>query len=160
MENILIVGYGNPLRRDDGVGWRAADILDSHTPALPADIRRMHQLTPELSFSVAAADLVIFMDAAHHESGGSVTTSVVRPSPSSAWTHVLKPDHLFALVMKAYGRVPNGVLITGGVKDFGLGECLTPQGEQVAQLVAEQARAFVAEHVRRTQIKETSQHHI
>lgn len=151
MANILIVGYGNPLRRDDGVGWRAADILDSHTPALPADIRRLHQLTPELSFSVGAADLAIFLDAAHHEACGSVTTSTIRPSPSSAWTHILRPDHLFALVMKAYGRVPQGVLITGGVKDFSLGECLTAQGERVAQLMAEQARAFVDEFAKHNQ---------
>jgi hypothetical protein len=45
---VLIVGYGNPLRGDDGLGWRAAERLRTVIQDAGVEILALHQLTPEL----------------------------------------------------------------------------------------------------------------
>jgi hydrogenase maturation protease len=48
MPGTLLIGYGNPLRGDDGLGWQVADQV-----ARDADksikVVATHQLTPELA---------------------------------------------------------------------------------------------------------------
>jgi hydrogenase maturation protease len=69
----LVIGVGNPLRGDDGVGWwlarlaRRADraglpIGDQTKNGVP-QVRLVPQLTPELALEVAAARRVLFVDA-------------------------------------------------------------------------------------------------
>src|ERR1035441_10847597 len=60
---LLVIGYGNTLRRDDGVGPRVADAVAAlalpgvHALACPL-------LTPELADPVSRARVAIFVDAA------------------------------------------------------------------------------------------------
>ncbi len=62
MAEILIIGYGNTLRSDDGVGQRVAELVAEWN--LP-NVRSLpvHQLTPELAEPISQAELVIFVDA-------------------------------------------------------------------------------------------------
>lgn len=57
----LVIGIGNPLRSDDGVGWWLARRAERWLP--PSQLRAVQQLTPELSADVAAAARVLFIDA-------------------------------------------------------------------------------------------------
>ena len=59
----LIVGYGNPLRGDDGVGQIVAEAVRAHELA-GATIIACHQLTPELAEVVAQSEISVFIDAA------------------------------------------------------------------------------------------------
>src|SRR5271169_1528567 len=45
----LIIGYGNPLRSDDGFGWHAGRLLAQSLADQDAKIITCHQLTPELA---------------------------------------------------------------------------------------------------------------
>lgn len=57
----LVIGVGNPLRGDDGVGWWLARQVQG-TGAGPL-VRLVPQLTPELALEVAAARRVLVVDA-------------------------------------------------------------------------------------------------
>src|SRR5579884_346516 len=58
----LIIGIGNPLRSDDGLGWAVAEQLSQ--ACLPGCVIRMvHQLTPELALWMATVSRVIMIDA-------------------------------------------------------------------------------------------------
>ena len=57
----LVIGVGNPLRGDDGVGWWLARQAQGAERA-PL-VRLVPQLTPELALEVAAARRVLFVDA-------------------------------------------------------------------------------------------------
>lgn len=58
----LIIGYGNTLRQDDGVGYRMAETIDRWD--LPGVISRsVHQLTPDLAAELASVQRAIFIDA-------------------------------------------------------------------------------------------------
>jgi Ni,Fe-hydrogenase maturation factor len=60
---VLVIGYGNTLRRDDGVGVRAAELIAADPRLAHARVLAVHQLTPELALDIGAVSLVIFVDA-------------------------------------------------------------------------------------------------
>ena len=63
---------GNPLRGDDGVGWRVAEAVAAALPDAVADVLTVHQLTPELAEPISRAERVIFIDAAAEGKPGAV----------------------------------------------------------------------------------------
>lgn len=60
--SILVIGYGNSLRSDDGAGCRVSDIVASWDLPYVRSLT-VHQLTPELAEPISHAELAIFIDA-------------------------------------------------------------------------------------------------
>ena len=54
---VLVIGYGNSLRGDDGIGPAVAQAFADEDATECADVIVCHQLTPELAESIAAVDL-------------------------------------------------------------------------------------------------------
>ena len=77
--HVLIIGYGNPLRTDDGLGWQAVQRLAASLKHAPVEALAVHQLTPELGESIRSAGLVIFIDASHEGQPGTWTCAPVEP---------------------------------------------------------------------------------
>jgi len=57
----LLIGIGNRLRSDDGIGYRIAETLRAEDS--PMQVLAVQQLTPELAEPIAAAAAVLFVDA-------------------------------------------------------------------------------------------------
>jgi len=125
----LVIGYGNTLRRDDGVGPFVAGLLKP-SPGLHVITR--HQLTPELAEPVSQADLVIFVDARADRTAGEIVMEPVPPRDSTL-IHQLGPGALLQWSLKLYGRTPEAILIGIGGESFDLGEGLTPAVERAAR---------------------------
>ena len=125
---LLIIGYGNPLRGDDGIGWRVTDQL----AALVGDAAKVltvHQLTPELAEPISKADLVIFIDASYTGRPGSWTCETIRPGPESsdAFTHYFMPAKLLNYADAIFGANPKALLISVAGTAFGCGDELSPR---------------------------------
>ncbi len=61
-QSILVMGYGNMLRSDDGVGQQVARAVAKWE--IPnVDAIAVHQLTPELAERLTKTDIAIFVDA-------------------------------------------------------------------------------------------------
>src|SRR5688500_920322 len=71
----LVIGYGNPLRGDDGFGWQIAQQLAGLLIDESVTVLAVQQLTPELAEAVGRASLVMFVDA---HAGGRPGQLVVR----------------------------------------------------------------------------------
>ena len=112
MTQILIVGYGNPLRCDDGVGWRAAEALSRSLPFPEIEIVIRHQLTPELADNLRYADLVFFIDAAHDGQPGELTCEPLTLQPGIIGSHQLSPARLLALAQQLYGATPRAFAVS------------------------------------------------
>ena len=114
MARVLILGYGNPLRGDDGVGWHAAEHLLERSAELDATITSCHQLMPELAEPVSRAERVIFIDARIGQTPGSVEISeVVAGAPQCpTFSHHLDPATLVTLAQGLYGRAPEAWIVT------------------------------------------------
>jgi hydrogenase maturation protease len=125
----LVVCYGNPLRGDDGVGWRVADRLMADRRLAGVDVIRCHQLTPELAEDMSRAARVVLVDARLATTPGSVETLPVEPGPAGAWSHALSPPAVVALAAELYGRVPPVSVVNVGADSFDAGEGLSPAVE-------------------------------
>jgi hydrogenase maturation protease len=114
MGHVLILGYGNPLRGDDGVGWHAAELLLERSVELDAEVTSCHQLMPELAEPVSRAERVIFIDARIGQPPGRVEVSevAVRASEYPTFSHHLDPATLVALAQGLFGRAPQAWILT------------------------------------------------
>jgi hydrogenase maturation protease len=130
MRRVLIAGYGNPLRGDDGLGGYAAERLrEMDLPG--AVILSPHQLTPELAEDLSRADLAIFIDARDGGAPGEWRAEDVAPEPArpGAFTHHATPAGLAASAQLLYGHAPETVLFSMSAGSFEYGEGLSPAVE-------------------------------
>jgi hydrogenase maturation protease len=127
MPHTLIIGYGNPLRGDDGFGWHAALRLREIIQDAGIEILAVHQLTPELMDAISRARRVIFIDAAVGEDAGKLTVTALETTggPAAVFTHFATPAALLEGARSLYGAKPEGLLITVVGLDFELGEKLS-----------------------------------
>jgi hydrogenase maturation protease len=127
MPGALIIGYGNPLRGDDGLGWHVADQLARKVDGF-AKVLVVHQLTPELTESVSEADLVIFVDACHDGQPGSWRCEKIGPDleMSQSFTHDFTPMRLLGYASSLFDAEPAAWLISAAAGSFDYGAALTP----------------------------------
>jgi hydrogenase maturation protease len=124
---ILVLGYGNPLRSDDGLGWHAAERLAETLSDANAEIRTLSQLTPELALPISEASLVIFIDANREGEPGELICSQVTPHLLPVrFSHELSPEAVLALSKYMYGVSPPAFLVSLCGQCFNLGEQLSP----------------------------------
>ncbi|MGA7574929.1 MAG: hydrogenase maturation protease [Terriglobales bacterium] len=127
MARILIVGYGNPLRSDDGLGWRAAEELsrDLSLPETEVEVIARHQLTPELADKFRHADAIFFIDAARGGQPGELTCAPVIPEARTGSSHHGSPAEILTLVQQLYGRTPRAYVVSLCGECFDHGEALS-----------------------------------
>ncbi len=145
-ERILVIGYGNVLRSDDGLGWHAAERLAADPRMDGATVLACHQLTPELALDVSRATFVVLVDASHGPPPGTFTIEPVERAGRSAttWSHHLDPASLLALGQELYGRAPDVYIVSVGAASLEIGNRLSPQLEAVLPRVVDAVADLVA----------------
>jgi hydrogenase maturation protease len=139
-ERTLIIGIGNPLRSDDGLGWVVAEQL-AQDGDMDCDIHAVHQLTPELAQWAAVADRVIIVDASRDGVPGElqVYPLALAGYPPSRGSHAIAPEELALLAECIYGRCAPIIIVTMAGADFSLGESfssiIAPKVAQVSEIV-------------------------
>jgi len=140
---LLVIGYGNTLRGDDGAGQRVAEAAAQLNLA-GVRVLACAQLTPELAESIAGARAVVFVDAAV-EQPRCVRLRRIRAArvPGIA-THTTRPQTLLALARTVYGRTPRAWLLTIPAENLDLGETLSATAQngvrRAIEVVQELAR--------------------
>lgn len=138
MCRVLIVAYGNPLRCDDGLAWRAAEELSKQNLGPDVQVVTAHQLTPELAESVSQASSVIFIDAAQSGVPGEIVLTPLLPqTQSSVFTHDFSPSAILSLSEELYGKCPEAHSLSL------VGECFD-HGEELSTGVKNKLPALVA----------------
>jgi hydrogenase maturation protease len=147
-KRLLVLGYGNPGRQDDGLG-----------PAAVAEIERMglpnvtafdnYQLNIEDAVDVAAHDIVWFVDAVRI-GASAYSVRVVSPSPTVEFTsHIVRPEAVLAIARQCYGAAPKAFLLAIRGYEFEFIEALTPAAKDnlhaALGMLAERIRAMQAE---------------
>jgi hydrogenase maturation protease len=145
MAHTLIIGYGNPLRGDDGLGWHVAQRLAAVLPKHKAQIETCHQLTPELAEPISRADLVIFIDAEYLAPAGQLSCRHLTPGAvlPGTFSHYLTPLMLLACVRGWYGTCPEAVVLSVSGQSFDCGEGLSPAVAAVLPELLERICALV-----------------
>jgi hydrogenase maturation protease len=120
MPPILIIGIGNLIRGDDGLGPRLIDLLNQQP--LPAEIEALavQQLTLDLVETLSQASLVIFVDARLGAPPGQIECRDIQPDSSLqvANTHFFDPHTLLAATQALYRHHPRGLIFTVTTQAF------------------------------------------
>jgi len=150
MSSALVIGYGNPLRGDDGIGPAVASAFDDAAEGAGTRAIICHQLMPELAECLASVDVAIFVDATVEAAPGTVTTRQVEaasPPPGFGLGHVATPAALLDLAAKLYGRAPVAFLVTIGVSSLSLSETLSDTAAAALPVAIATVRQLLIEHV-------------
>ncbi len=140
---LLVIGYGNTLRRDDGVGPKVAEAVAKlalqgvRTLACPL-------LTPELAEAVSQACIVIFVDAAVDAPQEVQMRALAPAATSQVMAHAASPATVLALARDVFGHVPEAWWLTIPVENLGLGEELSPLALRGFEKAVEQVRKCAA----------------
>ena len=134
MSRVLILGYGNPLRGDDGFGPALAQRLQGALHGNDAiEIIASHQLALEYAEPLSRAERVVFMDARDGDTPGEIffeklpnAADVPAQGAPARFTHHLSPQTLLAYTQSLYGARPSeAFLLSVCGKNFGYSETLT-----------------------------------
>jgi hydrogenase maturation protease len=121
---VLVIGYGNPGRQDDGLGPAAAAAISAlGWPCVTAYDN--YQLVIEDSISIAEHDIVWFVDAARN---GEEPFEVRCLSPVfdlGFSSHRVKPEILLAMAGQYCGKTPHAQLLGIRGYEFDFQEGLT-----------------------------------
>ncbi len=145
MPKVMLIGYGNPLRSDDAIGWRVVGELSKRLASDEVEIVACHQLNPEMAEAVAQTTLVVFIDACTDGTPGRVSRKEIQPAAFSPdmMSHHLDPASLLACAQELYGKAPKGVVICVTGECFGFGRDLTATVERAFPGVVELARGLI-----------------
>jgi hydrogenase maturation protease len=122
----LVIGYGNTLRGDDGIGPRVAEaVCHLRLPGVRTLICPL--LTPEIADPISRAQKVIFVDAAL-DAPDEVQWRKLEPNESSQlMAHAADPRTMLALTRDVFGRVPEAWWLTIPAVDLGFREDFSPE---------------------------------
>jgi len=126
---VLIYGYGNPGRQDDGLG-----------PAMIEEIERLgygfietdanYQLSIEDAAEMAAHDFVILIDTTVQDVDCFSIRKVLPSSTITFTSHLVKPESVVALCEDAFGRVPDVWIIGIRGYEFEFAEGFTERAQK------------------------------
>lgn len=130
MADILVIGYGNELRGDDGLGPLVAKaVAAANIPGVR--VLSVRQLLPEFAADLAQVSLVVFVDASEvwRESEIEIQSLVVEDATD--WcTHYADPRTLLALTQVIFGQTPEAWWLTVSGRNFDFSERLSDMAEE------------------------------
>jgi hydrogenase maturation protease len=128
-KKILIHGYGNPGREDDGLGPELAERIEKleiEGVATDAD----YQLNIEDAVALSEYDIVLFVDASR-EDGDRLTLRRVKAAPEIAFTsHSVSPESILAICEDHFQASPETWLLGIAGYSFEMAEGLTPRARE------------------------------
>jgi hydrogenase maturation protease len=141
----LVLGYGNPLRGDDGVGPHVAEIVESwKIPGVKA--MACHQLTPELVKEIKRVKRVLFIDATMDQLSDGYTAYRAEPHKSRrSLGHHETPGNLLALARDLEQAEPDAWLVTISALALEHGEAISEIAEDNMKRALVWIRAWLAE---------------
>ncbi|MES0812152.1 hydrogenase maturation protease [Roseibium sp. SCPC15] len=137
---MLLIGYGNPGRGDDGLGPAFSESMAARgLPGLEVDTD--YQLVAEHALAVSAHDLVVFVDAEIGRLESFSFTELELGSPELLGSHSFTPETVLALSATLYGASPRSFIL--GITGYDFGDVKEGLSEKAAANLAEAETFFL-----------------
>ena len=159
MNKLIILGYGNPDRGDDGVAWHLLDQLlksegffetDLFVSEITdlngkADIWFNFQLLPEISELIAKYEKALFIDAHTGEIDEEINFQKIEPDfQNSPFTHHFTPSSCLALAESIAGKYPEAWLLSIKGYNFEFSRELSPKTRELSKVAMEKIQAIIS----------------
>ena len=117
---LLVYGYGNVGRRDDGLGPSFSDLVESRLPTLEKDDSFPWEVTCEANYQlniedaefISHFDLVVFADASQEEALKSASCEVLKSDDHLEFTtHAASPAYVVSLNRELFSNTPEVYLM-------------------------------------------------
>jgi hydrogenase maturation protease len=144
---ILVIGYGNTLRSDDGVGPRTADaIKELEIPGVSALACPL--LTPELAEPLSNVPVAVFVDAAADGVCNVKLSKLEAAESSQVMAHATSPSTLLAIARDVFGHTPEAWLLIVPTENLQIGEDLSPLAQQGMNDAVEEIQRLAKDQLR------------
>jgi hydrogenase maturation protease len=122
---VVVLGFGNPLRGDDSVGWVVAETAAQRWPGRVL-VRTGQQLVPEWAADLGGADVVYFVDASVQVDEAVIEVLSLDEVSAPMDSHDLSPARLVLLARAAFGHAPRAMVLHVPAVNFEFGDTLSP----------------------------------
>jgi len=150
MSDVLLIGYGNPGRLDDGLGPALAEEL-SRNCDIDVDIDSDYQLTVEDALAVSQHKVVIFADAAVKGSEPFYFKRLLPENNISFTSHSISPSALIGLAEDLFHTKADAYLL--GIRGY----CFNEYEEKISEKAIKNlsiAVKFITDAINRREFKE------
>jgi hydrogenase maturation protease len=156
--SFLIIGYGNGLRGDDGVGPQVAmTVSDWHLPSVKS--LPVQQLLPDIAVDMADANYVIFVDACGKSSAPTIQINPIVTNKEAlarcsalAMNRACDPSALVALTHVLYGSHPQAWLLRIPTENCDLGRSLSKTAQHGVDRALRTIEQFFTTYLRMCQL--------
>jgi len=143
LKPLLLIGYGNPGRGDDGLGPALVDRLESLELA-GIELLSDYQLTVDMAHDIASFEKVVFADAAMTGAEPFSLTRIEPGAPLSFTSHCQRPEGLLYLAQSLFGARARAHVL--GIRGYSFGhfsEELSPEAARNLDAAVD----FVVDHL-------------
>lgn len=112
---LLIIGYGNPLREDDGIGWHLAGWLRETLSDPDIEIIQSHQLFPEYADNLSKVDKALFIDCKHGSNIGQTESRYIDSSSiqsGKATFHHMNIEGILSMAQSLFQHTPKACIFS------------------------------------------------
>lgn len=130
---ILVFGYGNPGRKDDGLGPAFVEKVEQWVKEIGIagiDTDSNYQLNIEDAYNLSEYDIVIYVDASKEDIEHFMIDRVAPSHKVSFNTHSVSPGFVLDLCNRLYAKDPLVLLLHIKGYEFNLEESLTPEAAE------------------------------
>ena len=145
-----IIGYGNPQRRDDGIGPYIVNRLQPFFKhRKDVHLLVLHQLEPDIIDTLKTADTLVFVDATVEALPEGRHWVEVQPELNTmpCLIHESAPAFILGLLQCLYHRHPKAWMVSVEGADFGFGNGLSSDARKRAEQVIGEIAEFVLTEV-------------
>ena len=159
MKRVLVAGFGNLYRRDDGAGFAVVNALRKKMGQRPlghledgfdelghhVDTVVLHQLVPELADTVAEYDLLVLVDAHVNPQPEPLHEEPITVSQRtmSLISHQSPPSLILELAFSMHKHAPAGVLLSIRGHDLNFGQGLSRKTAALVPLAVDRILELV-----------------
>ena len=155
---ILILGFGNPDRQDDGVAWHVLrELMVAYGLPKPVTLdiddflsdKSIHfqfqlQLLPEIADDLNKYDRAVFIDAHTGAVPLNVNVTEVKPEfQNSPLTHHLTANSLLAITQKIHNTHPNAILVSIRGYEFAFSQELSTQTNELVGIAVTTIKKWI-----------------
>lgn len=147
----LVIGYGNPLRCDEGIGWHVVRELVRTGVCHEGEVLSCEQLTPEMAEDISRAPFVLFITAVRSGKPGELVGKDISADPAPmSFSQQLTPGAALGLAADLYGECPHAYLLSvcgerfeeGDVLSHSVADVIPEILDQVGELMSVSVPAF------------------